>query len=978
METKSYDKAIMLLESVMDLSYKHSLKNPSDTTYGLTLHYLGYNYELSNKFKKAEQYYLKSINWWQNSDNSGHQIHINSVSYLSILYLTLNRYEEAENYARKTINMVDKKFGEDHYKYGIALNTLAETYRRMGKNNEAIPIYQRCMEISEKLGLSETIDHAIYLNNMAIANHRMTNFGQAEVYYLKSLEIVKKVHGLSHEEYMTGLNNLSMLYKAMGRIDDSEKLIEQMLSLTVKYHGKNNGTYALALLNSANVYLALEKLDKAMANYKEAAKVYHQIYQTKYNHGSSYTLQYMALILEKQGDIKKAEELLLESTNIKKEVFGERSWNYANSLKALGVFYCNISRFGESKKYLKQAVEIIRYNYGDRSDKLFEYQYRLVQSQIKESPKEKYFNDYLDVMKFTIERISLNLPFLNEAEKKDFWESRSQMIDHFYNYSISISDSAEIYNVQGALYDLQLATKSVLLSSMTKLRKDIEQSNDGELATLFEKWTQKRNLYARATSMSINEREKKQIDLDDLSTDINKLEKELSLKSISFSKDTLSNSVSWQDIQANLVPGEAAIEILKYNVPGKSVDDSLCYAALIITHETTEKPKIVTFPEGKAMDTEDFKNYRKTLSQFKTDKVSYDKYWRPIQEQLAGINKIYFSADGIYNLINLNTLYNTKSGKYLIDELDIHLVTSTKDIMLFTNEKIKCDEKITAVLFGNPSYLINDSLLTLKKVLNPGKSQSRGDKFQISDVYLSDFDELEQTEKEIRKIAKILKKNDLKVHTFLDHEALEENVKSISRPTILHIATHGFFNDSNPAKGELQENNLSMLSSGLVFAGVIDYYQFNDRRDTDDGILTAYECSTLDLAQTELVALSACETGLGHLSNGEGVYGLQRGLKISGAKSVMMSLWKVNDMISQELMTTFYKEWMRTGNKLLAFRNAQQQLKEKYPHPYHWGGFVLVGENTILKNSRDDEIVLIISILGIILISAFFYLKFKR
>ncbi|MEL6562295.1 MAG: CHAT domain-containing tetratricopeptide repeat protein, partial [Bacteroidota bacterium] len=768
-----------------------------------------------------------------------------------------------------------------------------------------------------------------------------------------------------------------MLYKTMGRIADAEKLIEQMMSLTIQYHGKNNTTYALALLNSAGIYFALNKYDQALTNYQEADRIYHQIYQTKINHGSSYALQNMASILEKQGDINEAENILLESARIKKKLFGGKNWNYALSMKALGMFYNNVNRFKESKKCLKEAIEIINYNYGDQSDKRFEFQYRLVRTQIKESPDEKYFGDYLDVMKFTIEKISLNLPFLNESEKKEFWDSRSKMFNHFYDYSINLSDSAKIYNVSGALYDLQLTTKSVLLNSMTKLRKDIERSNDYELKALFEKWTRKRNLFARATAMSIKEREEKLIDLDSLKNGINELEKELSVKSISFSRDTLSKSVSWRDIQSQLQPDEAAIELLKYKIPRKNLDDSICYAALIVTDQTPDKPTIVLFPNGNDMDKEDFKNYRKTLSQFKIDKLSYSKYWKPIQQQLRGTRKVYFSADGIYNLINLNTLYNPETGKYLIDELDIHLVTSTKDISLFSEDKLEFDKEMTAGLFGNPSYLLNESQMTVGQGKQPDKSQSRGDNNQLSEVYLRDFDILEQTEKEVKKIAAILKKNDLKVQTYLDSEALEEKVKSISKPTILHIATHGFFKDGDPVTNKT-EGSLPMLSSGLVFAGVSDYYQLSDRRDKEDGILTAYECSTLDLAQTELVVLSACETGLGHLSNGEGVYGLQRGLKISGAKSVMMSLWKVNDLISQELMTTFYQEWMRTGNKLAAFRNAQQKLKEKYPHPYHWGGFVLIGENTILKDSGNNQIILIISIIGILLLSAFFFARLKR
>ena len=213
-----------------------------------------------------------------------------------------------------------------------------------------------------------------------------------------------------------------------------------------------------------------------------------------------------------------------------------------------------------------------------------------------------------------------------------------------------------------------------------------------------------------------------------------------------------------------------------------------------------------------------------------------------------------------------------------------------------------------------------------------------------------------------------MKKSDFKVQdcdTITRNQASEESFKALSgqRRSLIHIATHGFYYDTVKAKNMSEHLRLmlmgddrpshtedrSLLRCGLCFAGANQFVRDmkNPAEDQDDGILNALEIAQTDLRGLDLVVLSACQTALGDVVNGEGVFGLQRGFKKAGAQSILMSLWKVDDDITALLMTEFYRAWTSSSGKskvtkAAALKEAQDIVKQKHPNPHDWAGFILI------------------------------------
>jgi CHAT domain-containing protein len=210
------------------------------------------------------------------------------------------------------------------------------------------------------------------------------------------------------------------------------------------------------------------------------------------------------------------------------------------------------------------------------------------------------------------------------------------------------------------------------------------------------------------------------------------------------------------------------------------------------------------------------------------------------------------------------------------------------------------------------------------------------------------LDPIPASEIEVQNLNKLFKSKSWTTSLLTGMNATETSIKNVNSPTVLHIATHCYFmsNERSGTAGfskSIVEKN-PMLRSMLFFTGAQNTLDKKVLNTSDDGILTAYEAQNINLSATELVTLSACQTAQGKIQNGEGVYGLQRAFRIAGAKCILVSLWNIDDVVTQEFMSLFYSKWLNGASKLDAFYEAQLTIKKKYAKPFYWASFVLIGE----------------------------------
>jgi CHAT domain-containing protein/tetratricopeptide (TPR) repeat protein len=917
--------------------------------YSKCLNNLGIINNQQGNLISAQRYFDEAVFIIKKCIGDDNLLYAMALSNLGLLLVDLGQYESAEEYLIKSLEIRQKNLGEESYDYTASVNNVGHLYFTSGKYKEAILYFERALQIKKILrdrNLISNNDLILAYKNLGMSLLKMGDLKSAEKQLFQAVKLTDNNQYLIRSELF---QNLGVLFEFKNDFDKADSMINLAKTTITDNIGTLNKRYASVINSEGILYYKLNQLENAANCLKEAKNIYSKILgrnNSLYNN----VLVNLSLVYSKQGRNNYAlYNLKLASRSIRHRE-GIYNLNYAESLLNISYGYLLKGNYVKCEKNLLNALSLSKTlvssgNYFEEQSKLM-----LASTYRKMKVYEKAELYYKDVFDIKTQKLSHNFTWLDSKERSKFWIVERDFFEEllvFYleNYANRVYSSELSFNSC-------IISKSLLLETSRDLDKVITNSDNEELKSQFNEMKQLRRIVSKMQSEGSDKKEL----MNRYIAQADSLDKILVNQLGEYATAKRKFEITWKDVQNGLSFNDAVIEFASYY---DESDSTQKYIAMIVRpgYEYPRLVKIGTEPEIKeAIQMKDFS----TL---------YNLVWQGLDSLLEGVDRVYYSPSGELNNLSFSGLYhrkdNSDSISYLLDRYELHQLTTTRYLADGTLSKQKPFEASAALLGGidynqvpsidatskgeesNEDYLLQ---LNLDKEIQ----QSRSSNFS------SMMPPLKGTEIEVKTISGLLNHSGWNTTSYTGQSAGENQIKYDllqKSPGVLHIATHGFaFPDIVKKETDLiQMNEKSsykasedpMVRCGLMLSGSNISWAGDPKKmieeTGDDGILTAAEVANMDLSNTKLVVLSACETGLGKIEGSEGTFGLKRAFKLAGVEQLIVSLWSVPDKETMELMTLFYTDLSLTKDPVVSFQKAQREMRYRYPYePEKWSGFVLV------------------------------------
>jgi len=944
------------------LAIRERAAGPDTPVVADTLRLIGQCLSSKGDFEAATSYLRHSVEIYVQALGPEHPEVASSLTALGHSLLRSGDYAGAEANLERALQILDGALGSDSPLAASTLSWLGWALGELGDFSAAVPLMERSVAIHVSEFGADSTRTAGALQNQAFVLSEVGESSRAVQLEKAAAGIYEKALGPWHPELATALNNEGVtLAFDLGDYAAAEPVLDRALAIREKQFGGDSHWVAAVLSNLAG-------------------GVYCNV-----------------------GEYGKARDYLVRALAIREKHFGPNHILVANILENLSTATRGLGDQAEAVRYAERALAIRENILGSNHPRVAELLINHARLLAESGRTEAALADAVSGESMSRDHLLLTARTTSERQTLVYASKRAAALNLLVSMGVQHKGEDSLAT---AAWDSIIRSRALVLDEMLQRRKSTGPSTDPEIKDLVENVNRTTAQLAGLIVRGPNPEDAVPypVALDDARKAKERAEFALAAKSEKYRQQRAWNHAGFDDVAAVLPPNTALVAFVRYQgielakpKDGKSPlplnVSSPSYAAFVLPGSGASP---VLLPLGDAARIERaVARWRETVTQvglaagreWGVGELTYRKagadlrrvVWDPIAAHLGGAATVFIVPDGALSLVTFTALPAGEKRYVIEDARTIHYLSAERDLL--TPNEASSGGGLLAL--GNPDFgerRLFAALGAARSGATPVTEEGtanvfRGSRSVCGSFQSMRFQPLPASVQETNEITRIWNyrvnvahglravRDPTEVAQVFTGRAANETMfkRSAGGHRVLHIATHGFFLGGDCASaldspttgraaaesGAVTREN-PLLLSGLAFAGA--NHRESAGPDEDDGILTAQEISTLDLRGTEWAVLSACDTGTGEIRAGEGVFGLRRAFQLAGARTVIMSLWPVEDEATRQWMTALYRHRFGEGKTTAESVNdasrellQQRRARGQSTHPFYWAGFIAAG-----------------------------------
>jgi CHAT domain-containing protein len=934
--------------------------------YLATLDNLTVLYQVTGKAREALSLSQEALATRKEELGEQHPDLLATLERLARLHTRLGSYREVLPLRQQILAIHRRTVGEKHLLYAGSLHSLASVYKAQSEYRLAVPLFKQALALRKGLTGEKDPAYASGLDSLAGCYWELGEFGLAHDLCKRALDLRKQTLGEKHPDYAHSLYSLALVHMSMGDYPVALPLARKSVEVYKAVHGEKTLGYCYALHTLAVLHVVRGDRKTGQEQLERVVEVSKAILGEKHPEYLFFLSNLVVVSLDRKAALSMQKKLL----EVRKEVLGEKHPDYATTLEHLGGLYREQKQYREAERLYRQALALLGEVNGTRTPHYAGSLYSLAGLYLEQHEPDKARP--LVEQALTIKREHWRLAAATESERQQLLGVA--LLRHYLDLGLTLPDRTP--RDVTAIYAHVLAWKGIVFVQQQQRRlfaRLLAADPRAEVRRLVGELQQTTRLLAGAARQPAGGKDATagHTRLEALTHQKEDLESRLSRLSTDFRNGQSRAELTPALLRQGLPEGVALVDFLFYAHfdpshadPGKRSQKRL--SAWVVRRD---RP-VVRVDLGHAGPIEQAVTaWRQALGRRSAATAAgqtlHKLLWQPLTKHLTGAKTVLLSPDGVLGKVPFAALPGSKEGTYLIEDVAVAVVPVPQLLPeVLTPLPREKRLKPSLLVIGDVNFDTTETAVASAD----DRSAPRG--------ALQSWGKLEATSAEadaVRGSFSRLFRNGA-VTDLREGEARKAAVRqALSKSRYAHLATHGYFappelksvllDEGRGAAAELfgREGVTGwhpLLLSGLALAGA----NKEPKPGEEDGILTALEVSEMDLSGLELAVLSACETGLGKQAGGEGLLGLQRAFAVAGCRSVVASLWQVDDRATQALMASFYRVWWGKTpvSRVEALRQAQLSLlkegvrgmkrtddlnkkNDRLP-PFYWAAFVLSGD----------------------------------